>query len=437
MLPLRVVSLLVTTLSIIPQVVGWSTFVVPHNSSADDLAALASEFSVSSGTERDLAVNSTIIFKKGTTYNFFSAIRFPVLTNVEIKVEGNMSYLDDIPALQAVVAAKGYPGAMMTFTGGTNVTLRGTTDPEWGWIDGHGQAWWDAMEQTNRPHGIWFHNIKRGVIRDMKIFKPVGWNFQTDGSVDVHVFKNTILAKSDTNSFPFNTDGFNAQGANQLFEHNYVVNGDDCVTVTNGSTNITFRDAYCEGSHGLSTTIGSSSNTSFASGENILFENVLMKSGLYGARFKSWTGGPGLTRNVTWRNVRFIDTVFPIYVTQNYFDQETSTRPVIPANPDPNNATHIQDFVFENFSGSIRDVGPQEGSCISDPCWFFVANATGREVVIFDLYPGTAMNITTKNIFAKTESGGEVDVMCNPEDIMNDVGFKCQDGRFIRTTVKF
>ena len=27
-----------------------------------------------------------------------------------------------------------------TFTGGTNVTLRGSTDPNWGWVDAHGQA---------------------------------------------------------------------------------------------------------------------------------------------------------------------------------------------------------------------------------------------------------------------------------------------------------
>ncbi len=27
-----------------------------------------------------------------------------------------------------------------TFSGGTNVTLRGSTDPEWGWVDAHGQA---------------------------------------------------------------------------------------------------------------------------------------------------------------------------------------------------------------------------------------------------------------------------------------------------------
>jgi hypothetical protein len=28
----------------------------------------------------------------------------------------------------------------VTFIGGDNVTLRGTTDPNWGWVDAHGQA---------------------------------------------------------------------------------------------------------------------------------------------------------------------------------------------------------------------------------------------------------------------------------------------------------
>jgi hypothetical protein len=52
------------------------------------------------GTTQNLAVNSTIIFKKDITYNFFSTIWLPVLQNVEIRIEGNMSYLEDIPALQ-------------------------------------------------------------------------------------------------------------------------------------------------------------------------------------------------------------------------------------------------------------------------------------------------------------------------------------------------
>lgn len=28
----------------------------------------------------------------------------------------------------------------VSFKGGNNVTLRGSTDPDWGWVDGHGQA---------------------------------------------------------------------------------------------------------------------------------------------------------------------------------------------------------------------------------------------------------------------------------------------------------
>ncbi len=28
----------------------------------------------------------------------------------------------------------------VAFSGANNVTLRGTTDTEWGWVDGHGQA---------------------------------------------------------------------------------------------------------------------------------------------------------------------------------------------------------------------------------------------------------------------------------------------------------
>ena len=78
-----------------------------------------------------------------------------------------------------------------TFKGGNNVTLKGSTDPNWGWVDGHGQAvskviylgigslciqtvssqWWDAMQQTNRPHGWAFSKIKKGTIRDMKLWK--------------------------------------------------------------------------------------------------------------------------------------------------------------------------------------------------------------------------------------------------------------------------
>jgi hypothetical protein len=83
------------------------------------------------------------------------------------------------------------------------------------------------VQQVNRPHGVAFSKITNGVIRDMKIWKvrrphinlfprvspliliffyhqPIGWNFATSGSVNLHAFNNKIVAVSDTNVSVFN-----------------------------------------------------------------------------------------------------------------------------------------------------------------------------------------------------------------------------------------
>lgn len=289
---------------------AWSTFVVPHTNDADDTPALMAAIP-------DYMSDASIVFEANTTYNVWSPITFSHLTNVEVVISGNLTYPKSIETVQGYVAAANYSGAWFSFIGGNNVTLRGNADPDWGWVDGHGQQWWDIMQQTNRPHGWLFKNVTNGIITDVKIYKPVAWNFATTGSSNVHIFNNIIIARSDNVSFPFNTDGFSAGGNNLLFENNYVVNGDDCMTVGNGAKNITWRDGYCEGSHGLS--VGSlGGDGQVASVENVLFESTIMNRTLYAARFKSWTGGNGAAKNITWKNITIIDVMFPIYVTQKF-----------------------------------------------------------------------------------------------------------------------
>ncbi|RDB24422.1 putative exopolygalacturonase C [Hypsizygus marmoreus] len=179
---------------------AWNTFVVPHTAGQDDTSGLTAVLA-------NYSTNSTILFKQGITYNIFTPIKFPVLNNVEIRFEGNLTYPTDIPAIQAIVGSSSFSGAWFAFTGGNNVTLRGSTDPKWGWIDGHGQEWWNTRNQVNRPHGFAFSKINGGVIRDMKLYKPVAWNFATSGSSNIHAFNNRIYALSvdPDNAFPFNT----------------------------------------------------------------------------------------------------------------------------------------------------------------------------------------------------------------------------------------
>jgi hypothetical protein len=81
---------------------AWTTYIVPHAPGSDDTPALLT--ALNSG---NLSVNATILFQKGTTYNIFSPITFPKFTNVEVAIEGNLTYPDDIATVQAKVAASG------------------------------------------------------------------------------------------------------------------------------------------------------------------------------------------------------------------------------------------------------------------------------------------------------------------------------------------
>jgi hypothetical protein len=74
---------------------GWSTFTVPHVDGADDTPALLAALPTH-------ATNSTILFQQGVHYNIFTPIKFPVLNNVEIRIEGNLSYPTDIPTVQGL-----------------------------------------------------------------------------------------------------------------------------------------------------------------------------------------------------------------------------------------------------------------------------------------------------------------------------------------------
>ncbi|KDR86062.1 hypothetical protein GALMADRAFT_219084 [Galerina marginata CBS 339.88] len=87
-------------------VVHGSTFTVAHVEGKDDTPTLLAALPNPSA-----ATNATIFFKQGITYNIFTPIKFPALNNVEIRVEGNLTYPSDIPTVQAIVGASSFPGA--------------------------------------------------------------------------------------------------------------------------------------------------------------------------------------------------------------------------------------------------------------------------------------------------------------------------------------
>lgn len=411
---------LASALSFATLAAAWTTYIVPHSPGKDDTPALTAALS----SNASLSTDATILFQQGVTYNISTPIKFPKFKNVIVSIQGNITYAADIKATQAIVKSSSFPGHWFSFSGGSNITLEGSQDSNWGWVNANGQKWWDAMQKVssrvNRPHGWKFNKVQGGEIRYMKLWQPVAWSFSTGGSDSLYIHDNKVVAISSTSSSPSNTDGFAASGTNLLFENNVVYNGDDCLTVNSPASNVVFRNSYCNGGHGLS--IGSlGEDGAVADVKNILIQNVVMENSVYGARFKSWTGGKGTATNITWSDITLKKVRLPIYVTQTYWDQNDGPEP---DSSSSQTSTNIDTFTFKNFRGTI-DNAKGNG----------VKNSTGEEVAIFDLFPGTAKSILVKNVSTTTVSGLHVMVMCDPATISNDVGFKCWDGLYQPTAV--
>lgn len=74
---------------------AWTVFTVPHTSGQDDTPGLIQTLSAGNVT-----TNATILFQKSITYNIFTPIKFPVMHNVEVAIEGNLTYPTDISTIQ-------------------------------------------------------------------------------------------------------------------------------------------------------------------------------------------------------------------------------------------------------------------------------------------------------------------------------------------------
>ncbi|KAG9033790.1 hypothetical protein FS837_002384 [Tulasnella sp. UAMH 9824] len=389
--------------------------------------------------------NAIIEFEEPYTYHAWTPMSWLNLSNVDIQLNGNLDLPNDIATVQQKInSTSNQPSTYATpwfYIHGSNVNLIGSKKKNYGQFQGHGQQWWDIGQRILRPQLATF-NVSTGSISNIKVIKPVAWGFNIPGT-NVKVSNHFVDAapnngtRDQTTSFPFNTDGFNMSGQNITLDGYYGHNGDDCVSVVNGARNIVAKNGYCGfSSHGLS--IGSlGRNGAVHTVANVLFENWTMEGAVYAARFKSWTGGQGWAKNVTWRNIKALNVSTAIFITQNYYDQDKGPRP----NNTSGTSTAIDNLNFENFEGSL---GPNwtDGTCISNPCWNYVQGGDSTQSIIMDLYPGTATNLHFKNIkvhpYKKPYSA--TTVICDPAALapgeQDTLGFKCQRGPYVATKIK-
>jgi len=343
------------------------------NGTADDTPAISAAFA-------RCGHGGTVTLAEGVDYNVLTPVNASGLNDVTIQMYGNLNLPKNITYVQELfnTTLKRTGGTNLywfTFTG-SNIRYEGTSNVSTGWINSYGQAWWDANKYPGtgidgRPHLMSF-NAKTGSMKHFKSRKPIAWNVQLPGS-NIDVSNTVIDAYSTTGSFPFNTDGFDVSGQNIRITNSVIYNGDDAIAVGNGAHNVLFQGGTIGyQTHGMSIGSLGQNQGQFANVSNVVFDDITVVNGVYGARFKSWVGGQGLAKNITWSNIRVYNVTFPIFVTQTYINQgSTQTQSTVGSSGAvsgrPNNSTvNMQDLTWANFTGTINTFMPGDGSCVTN-----------------------------------------------------------------------
>lgn len=381
--------LIVTQLAAASQVYAKSCTVHSSNRTTDDSPAILQALA-------ECAHDSVITFSEGVDYNVFNPVIANNLSNVTIQMQGNLHMPQNVTYIQSLVNASASKNASALYwidLNGPGINWMGSTNVTTGWIECYGQAWWDLNPKNGtgtaaRPH-LMNYNTTNGTMHNMKIHQMIAWGIAVSGT-NITISNTFIDVYSNSSAFPFNTDGFDVKGNHISILDSTIFNGDDAIAVQSGSRNILFRGGTVGyQSHGMSIGSLGQNQASYADVQNITFDDITVIDAVYAARFKSWIGGQGLAKNVTWKNIRAFNVSFPIYITQSYFNQGSAQTQIEPGSTTvrPNNSSVVmENFRWMNFTGTINSYRPGDGSCVTDPCWYNVGlpNLHHNEAIILE-----------------------------------------------------
>lgn len=173
--------------------------------------------------------------------------------------------------------------------------------------------------------------------------------------------------------------------------------------------------------------------------QNIHFQDVSVIDAVYAARFKSWIGGQGLAKNISWKNIRVYNVTFPIFVTQSYFtlgSSQTQLGNGATSGRATNASVMMEGFTWSDFTGTVSTWRPGDRSCVSDPCWYDAGllNLNHTETVIIECNTATSCeDFSVQNIQAIPQSMAPPTMICiNATAQLNpQLGFDCRNGTYL------
>lgn len=261
---------------------------------------------------------------------------------------------------------------------GIGVTIRGEPGSS---IHGNGQAYWDSVggnkgRTVNKPKFFKF-NLEASTVSGLHVVNTpqhtfsISCNSTTFDRItldnragDARCDSSKRIANYRGSSCGHNTDAFNIGGSFGVTISNARIdNQDDCLALNSGK-DITFKDSYCSGGHGIS--IGSIKTNNTVS--SVVISNSTIKDAENGVRIKTYDDCTnGFVSDVLYKDIKLQGiTKYGIDVQQDYRNEGPTG---IAGNGCPTVGLRL-----ENIEGTVKAGGQSvyvncgKGSC-SDWTW--------------------------------------------------------------------
>ncbi|KAF5746583.1 polygalacturonase [Tripterygium wilfordii] len=190
-----------------------------------------------------------------------------------------------------------------------------------GIVDGQGFDWWTTTPSqvySIDDQALRFYGSSNVTVRDITIINSPQCHLKFDSSSGVKV-ENVTISSPDNSP---NTDGIHLQNTRDVeIHHSNIGCGDDCVSIQTGCSNIHIHHINCGPGHGISLG-GLGKDNTVACVSDILVEEVSLQNTLAGVRIKTWQGGHGSVKNVTFANIEVSEVKVPIIIDQYYCDKK-------------------------------------------------------------------------------------------------------------------
>ncbi|XP_019457459.1 PREDICTED: probable polygalacturonase At3g15720 isoform X2 [Lupinus angustifolius] len=197
------------------------------------------------------------------------------------------------------------------FLGISSMTIDGS-----GVINGEGKAWWKNLTQgcTGIPTALLFERCDGLQISGLTHINGPGSHIFVVHSKDVTI--SHVNIKSPEHSL--NTDGIDISNSVRVNIHDSIIaTGDDCIAIKGGTQFLKVSQVICGPGHGISVgSLGENGQNEFA--EDIHVWNCTFNGASYGARIKTWPGGKGHVRAITFNNIKVNRTNYSLYIDQHY-----------------------------------------------------------------------------------------------------------------------